>query len=143
MRQPDEPSIEEILDSIKQVIAREDRSAGLRSVVASRGDDTGDLAADDDVLELSQASQVPPHEAEPAPLLTEDTSRSLRGSLDTLADVVGTEPRTDAPAGETSTLEALLRDLLRPALSDWLDRNLPTIVERMVAVEIARITGRR
>jgi uncharacterized protein len=139
MRQPGEPSIEEILDSIKQVIAREDRSAGLRSAIAPRAGETGD----DDVLDLSQANRAPLHETDPAPLLTEDASRSLRGSLDTLAGVVGTGPRQDAPAGETSTLEALLRDLLRPALSDWLDRNLPAIVERMVATEIARITGRR
>ena len=28
-------------------------------------------------------------------------------------------------------------------LSDWLDRNLPELVESMVAKEIARITGGR
>jgi cell pole-organizing protein PopZ len=140
MRQAGEPSIEEILDSIKQVIAREDRSAGLRSAVAaSRSDE----ARDDDVLDLSQAGFAAADPAGPPPLLTEDASRSMRGSLDALAGVVGTGPRPEPQANEASTLEALLHDLLRPALSDWLDRNLPAIVERMVAAEIARITGRR
>jgi cell pole-organizing protein PopZ len=37
------------------------------------------------------------------------------------------------------TLEDLIRDLLRPHLKDWLDRNLPGIVERMVRAEIERM----
>jgi cell pole-organizing protein PopZ len=45
-------------------------------------------------------------------------------------------------SGETS-LEGLTRDLLRPVLSEWLDRNLPEIVERLVKDEIARIAGKR
>lgn len=38
------------------------------------------------------------------------------------------------------TLEDLIRDLLRPHLKDWLDRNLPTIVERLVRAEIERMS---
>jgi cell pole-organizing protein PopZ len=32
--------------------------------------------------------------------------------------------------------------MLRPMLKDWLDKNLPVIVESMVKREIDRITGR-
>jgi cell pole-organizing protein PopZ len=45
-------------------------------------------------------------------------------------------------SGETS-LEAMTRELLRPALSKWLDEHLPAMVERMVAEEIARIVGKK
>ena len=45
-------------------------------------------------------------------------------------------------SGETS-LEGLVRELLRPALAEWLESNLPGIVERLVAAEIARIAGKR
>jgi cell pole-organizing protein PopZ len=45
-------------------------------------------------------------------------------------------------SGETS-LEALTRELLRPALAEWLDKNLPPMVERLVAAEIARIVGKK
>ncbi len=45
-------------------------------------------------------------------------------------------------SGETS-LEGLTRDLLRPMLAEWLDRNLPEIVERLVKAEIARIAGKK
>jgi cell pole-organizing protein PopZ len=45
-------------------------------------------------------------------------------------------------SGETS-LEGLTRELLRPALAEWLDKNLPPMVERLVAAEIARIVGKK
>jgi cell pole-organizing protein PopZ len=34
-------------------------------------------------------------------------------------------------------------DLLKPALREWLDQNLPAMVERMVAAEIAKIVGKK
>jgi len=40
------------------------------------------------------------------------------------------------------TLEGMVREMLRPMLRDWLDAQLPGIVEAMVAKEIARISGR-
>jgi len=47
------------------------------------------------------------------------------------------------PAGDAdNTLENLVRDLLRPILKEWLDANLPEMVQTMVAREIARIAGR-
>jgi hypothetical protein len=33
--------------------------------------------------------------------------------------------------------------MLRPMLAEWLERNLPGMVEKMVAAEIARIAGKR
>ena len=42
-------------------------------------------------------------------------------------------------SGETS-LEGLTRDLLKPMLAQWLDANLPPLVETLVAREISRIT---
>jgi cell pole-organizing protein PopZ len=41
------------------------------------------------------------------------------------------------------TLEDLVREMLRPMLKSWLDDNLPTLVERLVLVEIEQITGRK
>jgi len=39
------------------------------------------------------------------------------------------------------TLEDVVREMLRPMLRSWLDDNLPTLVERLVLVEIERIAG--
>jgi cell pole-organizing protein PopZ len=38
----------------------------------------------------------------------------------------------------SSMVEDAVRDMLRPMLKDWLDNNLPTIVERLVRTEIER-----
>jgi cell pole-organizing protein PopZ len=40
------------------------------------------------------------------------------------------------------TLEDLVRDELRPILKQWLDVNLPPLVERLVRIEIERVVGR-
>ena len=40
------------------------------------------------------------------------------------------------------TIEELVKEMLRPMLKDWLDRNLPAIVERYVEREVVRLTRR-
>ncbi|WP_158541600.1 DUF2497 domain-containing protein [Pelagibacterium lacus] len=38
------------------------------------------------------------------------------------------------------TIEAMIREMLRPMLKDWLDENLPSMVERIVTQEIERVS---
>jgi len=153
MRQTSEPSVEEILESIKKVIARDNR-VGAAEERRQRAHD-GVLEAeplpmidgeieDDDVLDLAEDDALDEVEASAdSSLLTETVQMSMRESLAALA--VLSEPRAQPQivrSGETS-LEGLTRELLRPALADWLDKNLPPMVERLVAAEIARIVGKR
>lgn len=153
MRQNGEPSVEEILQSIKQVIARDNRvgakvqrqrreSAGIPPVEAEP--DTYE-EEDDDVLdlgELAQALAMDDDGAEPA-LLKDEARDSMRDSLAALAMLSEpSAPPQIVRSGETS-LESLTRELLRPMLAEWLDRNLPPMVERLVAAEIARIVGKK
>ena len=42
--------------------------------------------------------------------------------------------------GNGTTVEGIMREMLRPLLKEWLDENLPSVVERMVEKEIARIS---
>lgn len=42
-------------------------------------------------------------------------------------------------AGADKTLEGIVREMLKPMLKTWLDQNLPEIVERTVAREVARL----
>lgn len=44
--------------------------------------------------------------------------------------------------GSGQTIEDLVKEMLRPMLKDWLDTNLPPMVERYVEREIARLTRR-
>ncbi len=39
-------------------------------------------------------------------------------------------------------LEDIVKELLRPMLKEWLDKNQPTMVERFVEREIVRLTRR-
>ena len=43
------------------------------------------------------------------------------------------------PIGMGNTVEDLVRELMRPMLKEWLDANLPGIVDRLVRQEIERI----
>ena len=144
MRQPGEPSVEEILASIKQVIARDNRALAddRRRSPEPRSFDPADeaaaLADEDEVLDLGQLPGV-----EPAPLIAEEAVSSMRDSLAALATISapGVAPQI-VRSGETS-LEGLVRELLRPMLGEWLDTNLPPLVERLVTAEIARIVGKK
>ena len=203
VRQAGEPSVEEILESIKKVIARDNR-AEADHVRRRREEDgmvtTHTLRAEDlpeheipviqpasfqpfgedgpaPVLELTDAEVAgeTPGEPQPAatsddydyaeqtgaeepmdepervapeslaevPLLAESARASMRESLTALAMLAepGARPQI-VRSGETS-LEGLTRDLLRPMLGEWLEKNLPPLVDKMVAAEIARIVGKR
>ncbi|MEY4238176.1 MAG: hypothetical protein RL339_777 [Pseudomonadota bacterium] len=147
MRQAGEPSVEEILDSIKKVIARDNRVGAEverkdREERGRKSASNDDAEGEDDVFELDAAAELV-DEAEEAPLLPEERTSSMRESLAALAMLAepGAAPQI-VRSGETS-LEGLTRELLRPALAQWLDKNLPPLVERMVAAEIARIVGKK
>lgn len=191
-----EPSMEEILSSIKRIIAEDaqnavsararaepkargrrdleretHRKAVIANMVADGSEDA--LSYVDEVLELTDEmprvgkgadmghEAILPDETGPAETVREETgtapqSAPLAGET-TKDKIVSVESevaaRTSLAAlssmvvksseqGEGHTLEGLVRDMLRPMLKEWLDANLPTMVEGMVAREIARITGR-
>lgn len=127
-----EPSMEAILSSIKKIIAEDDRVAAPRARTPRAPAPQADaIPAEDDVLELTETVEE---------LLDDHKAQSLAQSfsvLKTLAEP-GAAPQI-VRSGETS-LEGLTRELLRPMLKEWLDSNLPGLVEAMVAKEIERIT---
>ena len=150
MRQAGEPSVEEILDSIKKVIARDNRVGAAEQ--RNRREVAAPPAAprdeeDEDVLDLAESAALAEDgdrgESGEAPLITDGARGSMRDSLAALAMLAqpGMPPQI-VRTGETS-LESLARELLRPALAEWLDKNLPSLVERLVADEIARIVGKK
>jgi len=151
MRQQGEPSVEEILESIKRVIARDNRetaqverrhreSAGVGTETLVESDDD---EADDGIFDLGEAVELDDGEVETPRLTTERTAGAMRESLAALAMLAepGAQPQI-VRSGETS-LEGLVRDMLRPMLAQWLETNLPAIVDRMVQAEIARIAGKK
>ena len=45
-------------------------------------------------------------------------------------------------AGQNMTLEGMVREMLKPLLREWLDRNLPYLIERLVKKEIDTMINR-
>jgi cell pole-organizing protein PopZ len=134
-----EPSMEEILASIKRVIAEDGRGAAARPARGSRPVEAPPNAAradeedEEDVLELSDEL------SQGEPLISNDAAAASRHSLAALS--VLKERSEILPTGD-GPLEAVVREMLKPILKDWLDRNLPEIVEELVTREIARIVGK-
>jgi cell pole-organizing protein PopZ len=129
------------------------------------------VMADNDVVELTQMIQddgslvdlteisqeppppPPPLPPEPAPvanetLISHPVAQSAASSLSALANTVEIERLASSPLNNTSlgnggrTLEDMVIELMRPLLKDWLDQNLPIIVDRLVQKEIERISRR-
>jgi cell pole-organizing protein PopZ len=185
MAQPNqEPSMEDILASIKRIIAEDSEAVGVRPAKLRR----------DGIAAVSSSPVVAPvHEVEPEPeeraeqveaQATEPVADAdpVAEQTDTpdvleltspMSDTVTAEaPASFAPAsaldgllsstsaeasrsafaalsqlqvrsdeGKSNTLEGLVADLLRPMLKEYLDRELPGIVERLVSAEVKRLAG--
>ncbi len=129
-----EPSMEDILASIKRVIAEEKE---VRAAAPPLPDTDSES---EDVLELDESMAAP----EPAPvdlgppLLEEEAADESRLKLEALASVAASAP----PPPQGNPLEDMVREMLRPILKQWLDEHLPAIVDEHVKREIHRITGR-
>lgn len=67
----------------------------------------------------------------PEPLVSHDVSRSVGLSFEALSDTLRQQAGRD--------LAEVTEEMLRPMLADWLDNNLPSMVERLVRAEIERI----
>lgn len=171
-----EPSMEEILASIRRIIADEKEQGAEASPEPEHEEE-----AKDDVLELTQMVQddgsvvdvkeevqelemaefdpvpaAPPPPPPPvAPMVKEDADALLSSlaesaatsSLAALASTVQTERRASfqgfTPLGDGGkTIEDIVMALLRPLLKEWLDQNLPPVVERIVQKEVERIARR-
>ena len=132
-----EPSMEDILASIKKVIAEEkDLRTAAPPDSEAEAEDSLPEDNEEEVLELDEPL-APPVDLGP-PLVDEGTARTSRHSLETLSTIAASVPA----APPVNPLEDMLREMLRPILKQWLDDHLPGIVDEHVKREITRITGR-
>lgn len=157
MRQEGEPSVEEILASIKKVIARDQAELAQATAPRKRAGLVAqdDESIDEDVLDLGVIGAAIGDEDRSEELieakapaasegLTNDRAAdAMRQSLAALAMLAEPPAKPQiVRQGETS-LEGMVREMLRPMLAQWLDANLPGMVEDMVKAEIARIAGKK
>ncbi|TIO72468.1 PopZ family protein, partial [Mesorhizobium sp.] len=88
---------------------------------------TVEAAAPGKVSTLSSAD-LPP--ARPA-ILSEHAGRQVAAAFGELSDAFASRSKM--------TFDEMAEEMLRPMLQDWLDNNLPTLVERLVREEIERV----
>ena len=89
-------------------------------------------------------------EPEPEPAVSEGvealiSEAAAAASVDAISRLAeAAQPKPLEPSGLTfsesgRTVEDLVVEMIRPMLRDWLDRNLPTLVERIVQKEIRKL----
>ncbi len=177
----EEPTMEEILASIRKIISEDDVEEDKTSAESEdtpepepepEPEDDITLEEDDQVLELTEMAEEevepepepetePEVEVEPEPEIEPEppSEMEFEQAIDDVDPSDGEDVLMSGPASEFAmdqfgvlsdllttgyqgagnTLEDLVREMLKPMLQSWLDQNLPSIVERMVAKEIARL----
>lgn len=165
-----EPTMEEILASIRRIISEDDAPADAAApepeaepVQAAAPvfepepepvaeEDDGALELTDKVESLgdldvytpavSEEPEAPAYEAPPAPPAPAmDIGDGLVGAVaaSAAASAFGQLSRSIQMPADGRTLEDVVRELLRPLLKQWLDENLPDIVQQTVDREVERI----
>ena len=170
---PADPSMEDILASIRRILSEDEASAELPATAGPAAAATTATPApdrEDAPLDLTEemlvatppaapdvvAAPPPPPPVIPVSSAQADapappeTERALLGaaaaaaasaSVATLLRAVAADRSSPVYRGGPS-IEDVVREELRPLLKEWLDANLPPLVERLVRTEIERVVGR-
>ena len=151
-----EPSMEEILASIRRIISEEETEATEPVLDLTQAAPDDDLMVFDEEPAVAVAEPAPmepaPRAAAPAPAPRPAPPAAAPSPAATVEAIISA-PAANAAAGaltrlagslrvsdhEGQTLEGMVRELLKPMLKEWLDHNLPAIVESRVEAELERI----
>ena len=79
-------------------------------------------------MEASRPAPAPPYSES---LTSPGTDAAVSASFHSLAQTI--------MLNNTALIEQMTREMLRPMLKNWLDDNLPVMVERLVRTEIERV----
>ena len=148
-----EPSMEEILSSIRRILSHEEETANqedLKTTVSSSALES----ANEDVMELTEQMRVEDKKSETTDveetgsdipdgmvLLSEEAVQASTDHLAQFVSSVSQEKKQPsfASAVNSNNLEDIVTALLRPYLKEWLDTNLPAIVEKVVQKEVQQL----
>jgi uncharacterized protein len=154
-----DPSMEDILASIRRILAEDEVVPAPAAAPAPANEDRNVLVLDNSMMvkaptsgppePIPSAPELVAPEPEPVPLAAasagdlvapeaaEAAAQSVGSLLRTLAGERTMPVRSGGP-----TVEDIVRDAVRALIKEWLDANLPSLVERLVRVEIERVVGR-
>jgi cell pole-organizing protein PopZ len=104
---------------------------------------TSTPSVETDIFELTQEmiAQPPPNVGAGDSILSHGPSENSTDALQELAKALLSK-RDIGIGNRDMTLEGLIREMLRPLLREWLDQNLPYLIERLVKKEIDHMVNR-
>ena len=149
--------MEDILASIRRILSEDEtgHAAPGSAEHGQSGEDVFDLdssmmvpqqpkpaAPDQAAADSASPREHSPEAPEPpaSPLVAPTAAAAAASSVGSLVRTLSS--RSPQLYGGGPTLEDMVRDELRPLVKDWLDVNLPSMVERLVRSEIERVVGR-
>jgi uncharacterized protein len=156
-----EPSMEEILASIRNIIADDSAKGPLFKAPQPAPTLTPHIVSSKDTAaphsDAAGLSQRPDANAptvvwrRPQAIEAETAADTVEPSADQLLSPEANEAVALSFGALSANLEvrsaeladSMVRDMLRPMVKEWLDDNLPTMVERLVRDEIQRIARGR
>ncbi|QDB99536.1 PopZ family protein [Mesorhizobium sp. 8] len=108
-------------------------SADRQTPVEFDTNETVDEQVSPEVAQQVSPPQVAATDETPArsALVSEQTSRQVAAAFGELSEAFASRSR--------KSFDEMAEEMLRPMLQDWLDNNLPTLVERLVREEIERV----
>ena len=163
-----EPSMEDILASIRRILAEEEEEEGSEEVAAA-SEPTPEpepepvMAAPEPEPVMAASEPAPPPPPPPPPpmpsemeeileltpdmvaapeLVSSPTFQSGADMLSELAKAILDQRDMSVGGSRDITLETMVREMLKPILREWLDRNLPYLIERLVKKEIDKMINR-
>lgn len=165
-----DPSMDDILASIRRILSDEEKAATGKPtavedvlvleesmMVAEPAPQPGAApnsvpAPPQETPVMSEPPAPPPQPApppvtvigpahDPVSLVAPEAAAAAASSVGALMRTLASE-RSAAVHRGGPTIEDLVREEIRPMLKQWLDANLPPVVERLVRAEIERVVGR-
>ena len=141
-----EPSMEEILASIRKVISEDDEEGTEAEEGIAEAEPKPEFE-EDDTLELTE--EFEPDLAEEISLVDEVlndeglvSAVTTEAGASAFAQLAGASDSNLMLGRADRTLESLVREVMRPLLSSWLEANLPNVVERLVQAEIQKMSDK-
>ena len=121
----------------------EDATDNGSSDGGSKSEDNSDTEEPNEFLELTKDMIAPPPPDFDAgsPIVSGATQTASADPLQELAKAL-LNRRDIAIGNRDMTLEGLIREILRPLLKEWLDDNLPYLIERLVKKEIDHMVNK-
>jgi uncharacterized protein len=132
MQEPPASVVSLPMPELRPALTEEERNEAVRAAISDEPVSEPAQAAEPALTEDVQAAAgLPAQFGAMAGLLSDAAGAQVAKSFGELADVFdGLERRS---------VEEMAQDMLRPMLQEWLDDNLPTLVERLVREEIERV----